>query len=385
MPRTKRSKPLYQRGKYRLYQRAGRSALEIIWYDESRRRERSISARTADVREGRLALDREYLRSEGAEICPTCQRPWDGKADTLALTAIADYLLLSEGKSGFKSAKTRLGHVTRYLQKRPATSCQQITEQWIEGFRQWRLSESPIPSLSHVEGSVMQLAAAINAVSPPANFKARSMTSVANSPEYRADIETIAAMFDFALAEPYRDNLLRFLRASVATWARPDAIYDIHYDQWKSNARVLALNPAWRAQTKKHRPTVPIAHQFAPHLDELKGQYIPVASIRSSWDAMRKDIGLPKGVAGGSKLIRRSMATVARKRIGETDWIQGRMMLGHVKASTSDIYALPDPVHLGKVLAVTEAIIDEIESRVYRSFTANSSSILSLNGVKNGC
>jgi hypothetical protein len=37
-------------------------------------------------------------------------------------------------------------------------------------------------------------------------------------------------------------------------------------------------------------------------------------------------------------------------------------MLGHQKASTSDIYALFDPANLGLALAVTEQIIEEIET-----------------------
>ena len=37
-------------------------------------------------------------------------------------------------------------------------------------------------------------------------------------------------------------------------------------------------------------------------------------------------------------------------------------MLGHRAPSTSDIYALPDPVHLGVALAATTSIIEQIES-----------------------
>ncbi|MEW4469051.1 hypothetical protein AB1K62_14585 [Parasphingorhabdus sp. JC815] len=372
MPRKKRPKPLYQRGEYRLYERKGRN-LEIIYYDQAKRRERSISAGTADIGQGKLALDREYLKSEGRPTCPTCHRPWDGEGPALALDAIADYLLLSEGKAGISSARTRLSHITDYLVATDtATNCAQIDEQWVERFRKWREGKA---SPSHIEGSVMQLAAAINATNNgPANFKARQFTALSQSPEYRADIKTIAAMFGYAMEYDNRDNLLRYLRAAVATWARPDAIYDIHSDNWKSNARVLALNPAGRLQTKKYRPTVPIAQQFAPHLDVLRGQYLPVTTIKHSWGNMREELGLPKGREAGEKLIRRSIATIARKELGEEHWIQGRIMLGHVKSTTSDIYALPNPAHIGRALAVTESIIDEIDQHCknafYRNFTA---------------
>ena len=67
------------------------------------------------------------------------------------------------------------------------------------------------------------------------------------------------------------------------------------------------------------------------------------------------------------------MATLARKRIGEANWRQGEMMLGHVKASASDLYAIPSPANRGLALAATEAIIGEIEALTpgaYRNLTA---------------
>jgi hypothetical protein len=36
------------------------------------------------------------------------------------------------------------------------------------------------------------------------------------------------------------------------------------------------------------------------------------------------------------------------------------MMAGHVPTTVSDIYALPEPANLGRALAVTQSIIDEI-------------------------
>lgn len=367
MPRAKRPKAIYQRGKFKLYQRADRNTLEIIWYDESKRRERSISARTDNIEQGKLALDQEYLKSEGRPTCPTCHRPWDGEGPALALDAIADYLLLSQGKAGIKSARTRLSHIINYLAETdPSTNCAQIDKDWVQRFRKWREGKA---SASHIEGSVMQLAAAINGTNNgPANFKAQQFTALSQSPTYRADIATIASMFGYAMEYETRDNLLRYLRAAVATWARPDAIYDIHSDNWKSNARVLDLNPVNRMQTKKYRPSVPIAEQFAPHLDALRGTYIPVSTIKHTWGKMRDEINLPKGREAGEKLIRRSIATLARPMIGEEYWKQGSIMLGHVKSTTSDIYALPNPAHIGRALAATESIIEEIDQHCKNAF-----------------
>lgn len=404
MPRTKRQKPLYQRGAFALYRREGRPNLEIVWYDDEKRRERSASTGTSDVGKSREALDKRYLESLGNHRCPTCGREMEGDAAPLATKAITDYLLLSQGKAGHNSAKTRLSHVVGYIASTNAmVTLPMIGQTWIDGFRAWMAGKGY--ALGHIEGCVLQFAAAINATKGhQAQFKANSIKEAARSPTYRATVKTIAEMFRFCIDPPApkgrnwtekeramviatRENLLRYLRAAVATWARPDAIYDLKASaQWHPEACVLELNPHGRRQTKKFRPVIPIARQFAPWLDEAadRENYLPVSTIRHGWDSMRAHLGLPKGRQAGEKLIRRSMSTICRKRIGEANWQQGEMMLGHRKASISDIYAIPDPANLGLALAATEAVIDEIEALVpgaYRKFTANGASQIALKVV----
>lgn len=350
-----------------------------------------------------------FLAWEGARNCPTCGRLWDAGESPLLLTVIADYLLLSEGKSGERATRTRLDHVTQFINQRdPSIRAAAADESFVNDFRKWmskrkirrarRGGDDQGYSLSMTEGCVLQLKAAINSTSGHrAQFSPESLQQVANSPTYRADVKTIASMFKYclepddpsvrhwknpgiineklvALRRTERHNLLRYLRAAVATWARPDAIYDLTDRQWFSDARVLDLNPPNRRQTRKYRPKVPIAKQFAPHLDQLTGAWLPVASIRAAWDRMADTLELPAHGEAGEKLIRRSMSTLVRKRIGEAQWRQGEMMLGHVKASISDIYAIPDPANLGVALAAIEDIIDEIEKLVPGAFSVIPSS-----------
>jgi len=406
MPAQKRPKSLYQRGRYALYPREGRNH-EIVWYDDERKRERSSSAGTTDIGKAKLALDRLYLADTGHRLCPTCHRPWDHEGSPLLLRAITDYLIESENKAGIRSAKNRLGHVIEHAATtNPAIKVAEVDQRWVDGFRK-AMADKKNPngskrSLSHIEGCVLQLAAVINATpGEKASFKAEQQKAVSNTPTYRADIATIAKMFDFclrptggrsdkerAMIAATRQNLLRYLRMAVATWARPDAIYDVKPDQWHSAARVLSLNPKGRRQTKKYRPTIPVPHQLAPWLDDMGDQWLPVSTIRHGWDSMRKHLDLPGGAQAGEKLIRRSMATLARSRIGEANWRQGEMMLGHVKMSISDIYAVPDPANLGLALAATESIIDEIEKMApgafYRAVTASGFALSVVEGGKNG-
>jgi hypothetical protein len=325
--------------------------------------------------------------------------------------AIADYLIVMEGKASEEAARHRLAHVIDYLAETDAgTVCAALNEQWVDKFRAWAL-ERPVRtskgkylrerSLAHVEGSVMQLAAAINATpGQKAQFKARQQVDVARSPTYRADVKTIAAMFDYclrpdggrsdkerAMIAATRTNLLRYLQLAVASWARPETVLAVKRDQWHAAARVLDLNPARRLRTNKRQPMVPIAAQCAALLDAMNDLWIPVSTIRNSWDKMRAHLGLPDDRQAGPKLIRRSMATLVRRRIGEANWRQGEIMLGHVPFVTSDIYAIPDPANLGLVLGATEEIISEIEALApgaYRAVTAANKGLRLVEGGKNG-
>jgi hypothetical protein len=395
MPRTRRPKPIYQRGELRLYPRPGRSH-EIIWYEG--KRERSRSAGTTDTNEAKLALDNLYVeRHGGVPCCPTCKRPLDQRGEAVGVL-IANYL---ETKPANDAVHPRLAHVINFLSEteREDDQAAAIDEQWIQAFRRWMADrEDRKRAPGTIENSVIQLAAALRHGGVMPAFRPIPTSEVNRSPEHRASIVTLAKMFRYCL-EPRartpkeqarrrreRENLLRFLRISVATWARPDAAHDISTKperrQWLKDARVLALNPDGRRQTRKRRATVPVARQIAPHLDECDGPYVTVESVKGAWESMANELKLPAAGQSGMKLIRRSVMTLARKRLGEENWIQGRMMAGHVKVTVSDIYALPDPANLGRALAVTEGIIDEIEALApgafYRDLTAEGGNVASI-------
>jgi hypothetical protein len=309
---------------------------------------------------------------------------------------IADYLLARKNRISFEAIRARLGHVTTYLTETAqlATACEDVDGDWVEAFREWAIEVPVVSSLGKtrartpatVEASVTMLAAAINYAHHrkdtlfPAGFVAKPAKDVARTPAYRADVELLARMFDYCInpdcdethynktyvrRRSDRANLHRFLQISIATWARPDAAHDVSTerkrDQWHSNARALNLNPKGRAQTKKHRPIVPVARQVASLLDAHHGFYVTVGSVKTAFEAMLDHLDLPREGETGLKLIRRSIAHLARRALGERDWVEGQIMLGHRKLSTSDAYAPFDPGYLSQALRVTEEIIDEIE------------------------
>lgn len=394
---------LYSRGKYRLAFDRKRDGslrtpyLQIVWYDAAAGRNRSRSTGTESVEQAEAELDALYLKRErGQAVCATCGQMLREGARHLVTDAIADYLVARESRPSFDAIRARLGHVTAYLAEteRNATACEDVDPDWIDEFRDWAI-EIPIVSPKGkvrerapgtVEASVRMLAAAINFAHGrkdtlfPAGFAAKAPEEVSRTPAYRADIGTLARMFHYCInpetdesdhnrsykrRRADRANLHRFLQISVATWARPDAAHDVSTDrkrdQWHSNARALNLNPKGRAQTKKYRPIVPIARQVAPLLDATAGFYVTVDSVKTAFDAMLDKLELPRAGETGLKLIRRSMANLARKRLGERDWVEGQIMLGHKKITTSDTYAPFDTGYLGAALRVTEEIIEEIE------------------------
>jgi len=413
------SDELYSRGRYRLEWDRRRDGslrtpfLQIVWYDAAAGRNRSRSTGTTDIAAAEDELDKLYLQRErGQAVCSACGQPIRSGARHLVTTAIADYLVAKDGKPSIGSIRPRLAHVSNFLAEtdRLHAACEDVDEEWIDDFREWA-GDVPIITPSGVEkerapgtieASVRQLAAVINFAHArhdtlyPAAFSPLKPEAVSRTPTYRADIVTLAAMFRYALQlnvktkQPFasRAPLLRFLRISVATWCRPDAAHDFSTDparqQWLSNARVANLNPKGRAQTRKYRPAIPVGGRMGALLDEApRGFYVGVESVKSAFESMLDELGLPREGETGLKVIRRSMATLARRRLGEEHWVQGEIMLGHRKASTSDVYALFEPAQLGRALAVTNDIIDEIEAAVPGAFHRSGTGLHVIEGAKN--
>lgn len=406
----KAEKPLYERGKYKLvYDRRRDGSLrtpypQIVWYDEQSGRLRSRSTRTESLEEAERQLDALFEQQEkGRAVCSACGQPLAAAARYLLTDAIAAYLTARDDRPSISSIRPRLGHVLTYLDENDllATTCDEVDEDWIDEFREWNIvipveagnGETRERAPGTVEGSVRQLAAAINYAKTKkhvlygAQFAAKKPSHVSHTPTYRAPIPVLAQMFNYCTAPERRDGesekayakkvrgrreLLRFLQISVATWARPDAAHDVSTDpkrgQWDPDRQLLNLNPKGRVQTRKHRPVVPVARQVVPLLNATNGFFVTVNSVRQAWEAMQEALGLPGDRESGLKLIRRSMAQLGRNRLGRRDWIEGKVMLGHHQPDQSDLYGRDEPGNLPRALEVTEAIIDEIISHAPLAF-----------------
>ncbi len=387
MPKSRRSKPLYQRGQFRLDRRADREQLVITWYDPAKRRERGISAGTDDTLQARAALDRLYLESQGQTICPTCGHSTNEEESPLVITAIAEYLNLKRDAQGVNGIRARLDHVHAYMDAYNllSTRCQQIDEVWIENFRNWMRTRPVVSSkgkireraISTTENSVLQLAAVINAMDRRgARFKPASPKSVNRSPVYRADIETLAKMFSYAL-EPKkkRESLLAFLRLSVLTLGRPDAVLEASLDpelaQWENHKGLFNLNPTGRRQTRKYRASVPVARQGIPWLNSLPaGPIIKANTIKTAWNRMSDELGLPGEGEAGSKLIRRSMAELMREMMMAAHQDEVAVFLGQARPdSVAGINAPVVTDYLAHAKEAVENVIDRLEALAPGAFS----------------
>ena len=407
---------IYSRGGYSLkWDRRRDGALRspypaIFWYDATRGRVRSASTATRDVGEAKRKLDRKFLEdTTGANICPTCHQPVNRGARFLLADAISNYLVLAvPGKETEKDIRARLTHVASYLATlpNPVVYCDQVDDAWVERFRRWALLQ-PIVSPtgktrnrapSTVENCVIHLAAAINFaeqrhdIAHRAKFRALQPKEVNRTPQYRLTVEQLAQAFRYAMKTVNgrgRHNLLRFLRASVATLARPDAAIDLstkrERGQWTSSRRIIALNPRTRRQTRKYRATVKCPWQFAPHLDGCDGPYVTAKSIKKPWARMCAEFGWPGDGESGMKLIRRSMAQLLRERGVPSEQVE--MQLGHRRIdSVSELYAPFQPGYLAEATAAIESIIDEIETLApgawHRSGTGNGAAVIPISKRK---
>lgn len=408
MPRSAASgstkKGLYQRGKYWLDwdTRADGSFrspyLAIFWYDSARGRTRSATTGTGDVSAAEKALDAKYLETEkGVSTCPHCGQPMR-RAGFLVTNALNNYQVGVAEKRGSKDAiKARLNHVYKYIATLPdpGVICEQVDEDWIERFREW-MAKQPIisptgkhrtRSIGTIEASVIQLQAAINYaerrrdISTRALFKPRQASEVNRTPTHRADIKELAKMFRYALVLDHkpeipadvvkvmrqqRQPLLRFLRISIATVCRPDAAYDFSTEkrlqQWLPQHSVIQLNPKGRRQTRKYRATVKCPRQLVSELNATKDRYVGVRNVRTAWDNMATEIGLPSEGEAGQKLIRRSMGQLLRDPRRKVPEEMLEIQMGHRPiSSTTDVYAPYLPDYLAPCVKAIERIIDEIE------------------------
>jgi hypothetical protein len=381
----------------------------IWWYDAAGGRQRRKSTGTDNVRIACDRLDEHFLATH--KPTATDQEVYSVSA------AMTDYYLEHGSKRGSAaSIKARLKLMSRFMDAEAKAGRlldpflpEHLDNLFLERFRTWALADPIVArkkdddgnwvdgrsrdrQASTVEESIIQLKAAVNHAYnnrriryvPPLKHKSRA--SVTPVRTYRLSVNSLGEMLDYTMAGSGRYAghgarllpLRRYLIGAICTLARPDAVLDMSIiperGQWMKEDRRFNLNPVGRAQTKKHRPIVPVNDLLHAWLSETEEwlvcrerswfdadeqmervAQIGVKAVRSGWDSMRAQLGIPTG--WGPKLIRHSMASELRKRRVDPWELSGQ--LGHRVLKTSEIYAIYDPDYLGTVqLAIADIISD---------------------------
>ena len=168
------------------------------------------------------------------------------------------------------------------------------------------------------------------------------------------------------LATLYRaikvDHLRVFFLLLLGTACRPDAARELRLkDQCDFKHRLINLNPTGRKQTKKRRPTVPMAAFLFKELKDAKRTYAvefrgePILSTKTAWRKLRKDAGLDNAVQPYS--IRHTVARELRRRAVPGDQIS--VILGHRPEGTSRtdlVYAPYAPGYCRQACTAIQAI-----------------------------
>ncbi|MEE4377423.1 MAG: tyrosine-type recombinase/integrase, partial [Candidatus Competibacteraceae bacterium] len=93
-------------------------------------------------------------------------------------------------------------------------------------------------------------------------------------------------------------HLMRFCLLLVGTLARPGALLELHTRQLDFDHGLIHLNPEWREQTKKYRPTVKMpvflrnALEPLPAGNVVSGNSAPFKSVKKAFRATRTRAGL---------------------------------------------------------------------------------------------
>ena len=289
---------LGQIGGYWLSRRRNSAAWCRTWFDPSTRQTCRASLGTADLDEAKLALAAWIT----ANAKPERTQPQDAPLETYLVRYLehhAKYLPSAE--------PTRFGLI-KWSEFFAGALVSEVTPQrqreFVASLRGKGFSDGYIRRILSVgqaalnrayrEGEITAVPQILLSLAPEAEARERLLT-----------IDEARALFAGA-NEPHQ---FLYLMLAFATAARPAAILELTTFQVDSEARLIRLNPAGRAQNKKRRPTLPVCDALLPWLRGLPAG--PVVQYRG------KALSGPKMIfrhltARVSRRIRREAAAAAR-------------------------------------------------------------------------
>lgn len=339
-----------QIGEYWLSKRPGSNQWCRTWYDAASRQTKRESLGTADFQEGKLKLWEWYAKfgrvgqqqPQEASLAMVLVRYWERHASALPSAEFAKIAL--RYWSSFWGEAT-VSDVTAARQREFIAELAAAGKS--AGYIK-RILTVGKAALNHAyrEGEIVSVPYILPGEDAPPRDR---VLSVAES----------AALW-LAIEQPHERMMLALL---FGTLARPEAALELQrafvdFDRW-----LLAQNPPGRKQTRKYRPTVPVAgflHEMlrrAPsgHLVAWRGK--PIASFKTAWRGIRRRAELGQDVV--AKTVRHTMATELRAAgVAEAE-IQG--FLGHrAFGGKTEVYAKYRPDYLGQAVSVIDGYMERL-------------------------
>ncbi|MBR2691758.1 MAG: site-specific integrase [Aquamicrobium sp.] len=163
-------------------------------------------------------------------------------------------------------------------------------------------------------------------------------------------------------------HLRLFMILLAGTAARPEALFELKWDQVDFHRGIIRLNPPGRRQSSKRRPDVKMAPALAAYLLPLKGEgnvikfrKKPIKKVDTGWHKLVKRSGVDVHVTPYS--FRHTMARWMRAE-GVSPW-EVAAVLGHSLPgfSMTERYAAYDPQYQAAACASIERFLIALQLR----------------------
>lgn len=344
-----------QIGDYWLSKRPGSEQWCRTWYDTRTRQTRRASLGTDDFQQGKLRLWEWFaqygrLNKQAPTETPLAQvlvRYWEQHGKVLSSAEVI---------------KVSLRYWTEFF---GAAMVSEITKPRQREFVKWLHASGKKPrSDGYIKRILTDGKSALNWAWKEGEIESVPFILPGTDSPARDRVLTQAESAALWLAAqlPHERMMLALL---YGTLARPEAALGLHrefvdFDRW-----LLAQNPPGRKQTKKYRPTVPVAGflrqtlQDAPSGPLVAWRGKQVASFKTAWRKLRERAGLGDEVV--PKTIRHTMATELRAAAVPEAEIQGFM--GHKAFSgKTEVYAKYRPDYLGEAVTAIDRYMGRVRA-----------------------
>jgi len=344
-----------QIGDYWLSKRPGSEQWCRTWYDAGSRQTKRASLGTVDFQEGKLKLW-EWFAKHGriakqaasvASLDMVLVRYWEQHANDLPSK---------------ETAKIALGYWSDFF---GACAVSEVTKHRQREFVEWLRTSGKKPRSDGYIKRVLNVGkAALNRAYEEGEIESVPFILPGQDGPARDRVLSVddSAALWLATELPHERMMLALL---YGTLARPEAALALRREFVDFDRNLLVQNPPGRRQTKKHRPTVPVADFLRPWLDAAPGGPLvqwhgkPIESFKTAWRKLRRRAWLPADVV--PKTIRHTMATELRAANVPEAEIQG--FLGHrAFGGKTEVYAKYRPDYLGEATTAIDGYMVRVRA-----------------------